>query len=306
MRVLITGVSGQVGKALLSTLRHHDLIAADRSVLDLSQPDNIRGVLDGLEPEIIVNAAAYTAVDHAECQSELATLANVVAPGAMARWSAKRGVPFVHFSTDYVFDGRGHAPWREDDDPAPLSVYGWTKLRGERAVQGAGGRFLLVRTSWVYSAIGKNFMRTIARLAKDRKELRIVADQIGAPTSAALIAECLNKMLGERLENFETRREQSSGLINLAAAGEASWHEFACAIVDGLRKREIDLAVETVNPISTDEYPTPARRPLNSRLELARLRHVFGIYPDNWRMGIERELDLLAIELRSSARQSLA
>lgn len=301
MRVLVTGVSGQVGRALLSTLRHHDPIAAGRSVIDLSQPDTCHLVLDRLNPEIIVNAAAYTAVDQAESQSDLATLVNVAAPTAIARWAADHGVPFIHFSTDYVFDGQGSAPWRETDRPAPLSVYGWTKLRGEKSVQAAGGKHLIVRTSWVFSAAGKNFMRTIARLATDRKELRVVADQIGAPTSAAIIAECLSKMFAKGLESFNQCCAESRGLVNLAAAGETSWYGFACAIVDGLRKREIDLAVETITPISTAEYPTPARRPLNSRLDLTRLRDVFGIDPDNWQAGLESELDLLAIELHSSA-----
>ncbi|MGH9696742.1 MAG: dTDP-4-dehydrorhamnose reductase, partial [Bryobacteraceae bacterium] len=294
MRILVTGASGQVGRALLLTLPHHDLIAANRSLIDLSQPDACHVVLGRLKPEIVINAAAYTAVDQAESQSDVATLVNAEAPAAMARWAAEHGVPFVHFSTDYVFDGQGSVPRREIDSPAQLSVYGWTKLRGEKAVQAAGGKHLIVRTSWVFSAIGKNFMRTIASLALDRKELRVVADQIGAPTSAALIADCLNKMLANGLENFDQCCAKSRGLVNLAAAGETSWHGFACAIVDGLRKREIDLAVETIVPISTKEYQTPARRPLNSRLDLTRLRGFFSIYPDNWRTRLETELDLLA------------
>jgi dTDP-4-dehydrorhamnose reductase len=294
MRVLVTGVSGQVGKALRSSLRQHNIIAADRSVLDLAQPSAIAAALDMLNPEIIINAAAYTAVDQAESQVDLATLVNADAPGEIARWAARRRAPLIHFSTDYIFDGRRGALWREDDSPAPLSVYGQTKLRGEKAVQAAGGDFLVLRTSWVYSASGKNFMRTISRLAIERKELRIVADQVGAPTSAAQIAACLSQMLDGNIETLRQRCSKSHGFANIAAAGETSWYGFACAIVEGLRNRNIDLTVEKVIPIATSEYPTPARRPLNSRLDLTRIQAVFGIKPIDWRAALDPELDALA------------
>jgi dTDP-4-dehydrorhamnose reductase len=297
-RILITGVSGQVGGALVSRFQSQDVVAADRSVIDLAQPDAIAPVLDRLNPAIIVNPAAYTAVDQAERQQELAALINAAAPGAIARWAAGRDVPLIHFSTDYVFDGSGVAPWREDDATNPLSVYGQTKLAGERAVRDAGGSFLILRTSWVYAATGKNFLRTIARLAREREELRIVSDQIGAPTPAALIADSLKIMLEGDLAIFRNRCAQSNGIVHLAASGETSWHGFACAIVEGLRKRGVKLVAEKITPIKTEDYPTPATRPRNSRLDLTRLSQVFGIAAAHWRDALDRELDALAVELR--------
>ena len=204
MRILVTGVSGQVGGALVARLpASATVLAADRSVLDLAAPQTIAGTLDRLAPDIVFNPAAYTAVDKAEDEPELAMRVNAEAPGAMARWAAARDVPLVHFSTDYVFDGSGERAWREDDAPQPLSVYGATKLAGENEIRSAGGTFLIVRTSWVYAAAGKNFLRTIARLARERSELRIVADQIGAPTSAALIGDVVAGMLSEGMETLQ-------------------------------------------------------------------------------------------------------
>lgn len=296
-RILITGASGQVGGALVSRLQDQDVIAADRSVIDLARPDTIASVLDRLNPSVIVNPAAYTAVDRAESERNVVAPVNATAPGAIARWAAARGVPLVHFSTDYVF-GRGDKPWREDDATHPLSVYGNTKLDGERAVRAAGGASLIVRTSWVYSAGGKNFLRTIARLAREREQLRIVADQIGAPTSAALIAGTVKIMLDGDIEIFRSRCAQCSGIVHLAARGETSWHGFARAIVDGLQKRAVHVAVKEVIPIKTEEYPTPAKRPHNSRLDLTRLARVFGITPAHWRDALDVELDALAVKLR--------
>jgi dTDP-4-dehydrorhamnose reductase len=298
MRILVTGISGQVGGALLTRLRGHDLIAADRLMLDLAQPERIAGTLDRLAPELIINPAAYTAVDRAEDDRESANLVNATAPGAIAHWAADHGVPLLHFSTDYVFDGSGDGPWREDDSTNPLSVYGASKLAGEHAIRTAGGPFLIVRTSWVYAAQGTNFFRTIARLARERKELRIVADQIGGPTSAALIAENVAAMLADGPDAFRDRCRQASGLVHLCAAGETSWYGFGTAIVDGLFVRGVKLAVERVDPISTAQYPTRATRPHNSRLDLSRLRNVFGLAPRSWHEALAVELDLLAASLR--------
>jgi dTDP-4-dehydrorhamnose reductase len=297
-RILITGVSGQVGGALVSRFQDQEVIAADRSVIDLAQPDAIARALDKLNPAIIVNPAAYTAVDQAESQQELAALINAVAPGAIARWAAGRGVPLIHFSTDYVFDGSGDAPWREDDATNPLSVYGRTKLDGELAVCAAGGTSLIVRTSWVYAATGKNFLRTIARLARERDELRIVSDQIGAPTSAALIADSIKIVLGGEDEIFRSRCAECNGIVHLAASGETSWHGFARAIVEGLRKRGVKLAAEKIVPIKSDDFPTPAKRPRNSRLDLTRLTQFFGIALPPWTDALAPELDALAVELQ--------
>ena len=187
MRVLVTGVTGQVGGALVARLHGEaTIVAADRAALDLAAPHAIPHALDRMAPDIIINPAAYTFVDEAEDERELAMRVNGQAPGAIARWAAARAVPFIHFSTDYVFDGSGAKPWREDDPARPLSAYGASKLAGENEIRAAGGCSLIIRTSWVYAAQGDNFLRTIMRLAQERKELRVVADQIGAPTSAPL------------------------------------------------------------------------------------------------------------------------
>lgn len=293
MRVLLTGVSGQVGGALLSRLNVHDVVTAPRSVLDLTAPDHIGAALDNLAPDLIVNPAAYTAVDKAEDEPDLARLVNVAAPAAMAQWAAHRSVPLIHFSTDYVFDGSGTRPWREDDPTNPLSVYGATKLAGEHAIRSAGGVFLIVRTSWVYAAEGKNFLRTIARLASEKTELRIVDDQIGAPTSAALIADNVAAMIGHDIDRFRHRCAACNGLVHLVADGETSWHGFAAAIVDGLRTRGVTLTVERLDPVPSEAYPTRAKRPRNSRLDLTRLRNVFDLAPQAWTAALRPELDQL-------------
>jgi dTDP-4-dehydrorhamnose reductase len=273
------------------------IVAADRTRLDLARPWEIASVLDKIEPELIINAAAYTAVDRAESERDLAFKINADAPGAIAQWAAGRGVPLVHFSTDYVFDGTGNCPWREDDPPNPLSVYGASKLAGELAIRAAGERHLIIRTQWVYAATGANFLRTIARLASERKELRIVADQFGAPTSARLIADVVATMIGSGPVPLISRIRSSGGLVNVAASGETTWHGFTVAIVEGLKLRGINLAVETILPISTAEYPTKARRPANSRLDLTRLGEVFGVRTPKWEVALATELDCLASEL---------
>jgi dTDP-4-dehydrorhamnose reductase len=206
----------------------------------------------------------------------------------------------IHFSTDYVYDGNGHRPWREDDEARPLSIYGSSKLAGDNEVRSSGSRFLIVRTSWVYSSRGKNFLRTITRLAKERKELRVVADQIGAPTSAALIADAIVATLTDGVDHFDSRRSEAGGLVHLAASGETSWHGFSCAIVDGLKARGVPFAVEHIRPIETDGYPTRAKRPRNSRLDMTRLQHVFGIGPPHWQAALAPELDELAQEMIDS------
>jgi len=298
MRVLVTGVTGQVGGALVARLQAGAaLLTADRTVLDLAAPHAIPAVLDRLAPDIILNPAAYTAVDKAEDEPALAMCVNAQAPGAIARWAAARGVPLIHFSTDYVFDGSGQRPWREDDDARPLSAYGASKLAGERDVRAAGGAALIVRTSWVYAAAGRNFLHTITRAARERAELRVVADQVGAPTSATFIADAVARMVSGGIEGLRGRCAEAGGLVHLAADGETSWHGFACAIVEGLKSRGIKLAVERVTAITSDQYPTKARRPHNSRLDLTRLHTVFGINLLHWRDALAPELDLLAREL---------
>jgi dTDP-4-dehydrorhamnose reductase len=305
MRVLVTGVTGQVGGALAARLSPSaTVLAADRGVLDLAAPQTLAGTLDRLAPDLIVNPAAYTAVDRAEDEPDLAARINAEAPGAIARWAARRGVPLVHFSTDYVFDGAAPRAWREDDAPRPLSVYGATKLAGETAIRNAGGTFLILRTSWVYAAAGKNFLRTIARLARERSALRIVDDQIGAPTSAALIADAAAGMLAGGLEAFRDNCARAGGLVHLAARGETSWYGFACAIVEGLRARGVALAAERIVPIASEDYPTKAQRPRNSRFDLSRLQSIFGIVPASWQDALAPELDRLAQELNNNQANS--
>jgi len=300
MRILVTGVSGQVGGALLRLpLPASALIAAGRDEIDLSHPERIASVLDQIAPDLIINPAAYTAVDRAEDEAELAFRVNAKAPAAIANWAAKRGVPLIHFSTDYVFDGTGARPWHEDDTVSPLSVYGTSKYDGESAVRAAGGAHLIVRTSWVYAAQGTNFLRTIIRLARERKELRIVSDQIGAPTSARLIADVVNNIIASADLSLKDRLAAANGLVNVAASGETSWHGFAVAIVEGLKARGVKLMVETIVPIETRDYPTKAIRPANSRLDLTRLRLMFGIQTPPWQQALDAELDQLLGELVS-------
>jgi dTDP-4-dehydrorhamnose reductase len=305
MRILLTGVTGQVGGALVSPLsKIATVVATDRVQLDLSQPRSIPEALDRLQPDLIVNPAAFTAVDLAENERDLAFRVNAEAPAAMAQWAARRARPLIHFSTDYVFDGSGEAAWREEDAPAPLSVYGTSKLAGERAVRQAGGRHLIVRTSWVYAAQGRNFLRTIAQLAQERKELRIVADQFGAPTSVRIIADAMMKIL--KMEMFGGGRpfDREIGLVNISASGETSWHGFATAIIAGLKDRGSEIKTDYIVPLKTADYPTKARRPHNSRLDHSRLNGCFGITMPPWRQALSAELDELASELARALPKS--
>lgn len=302
MRILVTGVTGQVGSALCSRLACvATVISADRAALDLTKPRQMALRLDELAPDMIVNPAAFTAVDRAEEERDLAFLVNATAPGILARWAARRGVPLIHFSTDYVFDGRGSRPWQETDDAGPLCVYGASKLAGEIAIQRAGGPHLIIRTSWVYASQGGNFLRTIMRLAEEREELRIVADQVGAPTSAAIIADAVAAMVS-RTTDLSRDFAEAGGLVHLAASDVTSWHGFATAIVAGLRARGVPLSVERIVPIASAEYPTMASRPLNSRFDLSRLSQSFGIVPPSWIVGLNDELDrVVAMRPRRNA-----
>ncbi len=295
MRAVVTGITGQVGGALRKAFEPiGSVIAAGRNELDLAQLEQIAPTLDRVGPDLIVNAAAYTAVDRAEDERDLAFRVNAEAPGIIARWAAGRRVPLIHFSTDYVFDGSGNCPWREDDLPNPLSVYGASKHAGDEAVRAAAGPHLIVRTSWVYAAHGKNFLRSIAHQAKERSELRIVADQVGAPTSARVIAETIAGIIDGSGPSLAERFAAAKSTINVAASGETSWYGFAVAIVRGLKSRGAALAVERIVPIATKDYPTQAKRPVNSRLDLTRLRQVFGIDPPAWDQALSVELDVPA------------
>ncbi len=296
MPIIITGATGQVGGALVKRLGRA-AVGLSRRELDLTQLDTLGKTLDRLAPEIIINPAGYTAVDRAEDEEQLAFRVNSEAPGVMARWAADHQVPLVHFSTDYVFDGVATKPWREDDKPNPLSVYGASKLAGEQAIRSAGGIHLIVRTSWIYASAGNNFLRTIVRLGRERNELRIVADQFGAPSSAGLIADVVAAIVERPRHALDELFGTSRGLVHVAASGHTTWYGFAVAIVEGLRSRGVKLAIASIVPITTAEYPSKAKRPANSKLDLSRLREVFGITTPEWRVALSPELDQLAREL---------
>lgn len=295
MRILLTGTSGQVGGALLPLLERQvaadegSVLAPRREAFDLSQPATLGAALDALAPDLIVNPAAYTAVDRAEDERELAFRVNADAPAVMAQWAARRDVPMVHVSTDYVFDGSGTAPWREDSEPNPLSVYGASKLAGDLAIMAAAPAHLIIRTSWVYAAKGTNFLNTMIRLAGEREELRIVADQVGAPTSARVIAQTIAGILGAAQGDPARMLRARGGILNVACSGETSWHGFASAIVEGMRARGAALKCQRIVPISTAEFPTRATRPANSRLNVQRLSEMFGCATPAWDEALQLE-----------------
>ena len=294
MRILVTGVTGQVGGAVAARFGElGTVVAADRSVLDLATPDRLADKLDRIAPDIIINPAAYTAVDRAEDEHDAAFVINKTSPGVMAKWAAAHDVPMIHFSTDYVFDGSGERPWREDDPAAPLNIYGASKRAGEVAVRAGGGPHLIVRTSWVYAAQGKNFFRSIARLSREREELRVVADQIGAPTSAAFIADALADIVEPNKADLPAAFSAAKGTIHLAGSGATSWCGFAEEIVKGLKRRGGGVMTNRVISITTGEFGAKAARPLNSRLDLSRLSKVFNIVPKPWHELLEAELDRL-------------
>jgi dTDP-4-dehydrorhamnose reductase len=290
-RILPTGTTGQVGGALRSALwRQAEILAPQRSELDLSDLSTIAPVLDRMQPDLIINAAAYTAVDRAEDEEGLAFRVNAEAPKMIGLWAAARAVPLIHFSTDYVFNGSGARPWREEDSCDPLSVYGKSKLAGESGIREAGGMHLIIRTSWVYASSGNNFFRTIIRLAKERSELRVVADQIGASTSARLIADALQKIALMETNELANVFSKANGLVHLTNSGFTSWHGFASGILDQLKRRPIELRANAVTPIETKDFLTKAVRPLNSRLDLSRLRDDFGLETPSWQQALATEI----------------
>lgn len=285
-RILLTGKSGQVGSELVAMLAPlGTLIACDRSSLDLSDPAAIVATMREQRPEIIVNAAAYTAVDRAETEPALAMAINGTAPGILAEEARRLDAMLVHYSTDYVFDGSKQGAYEETDVVNPLNVYGRSKLAGERAVQASGAKHLILRTSWVYGARGKNFLVTILRLAAERDELKIVNDQIGAPTWCRDIAAATSAILARLAQTGGAPPNTGNGIYNLSAQGSTSWHEFAAAILAGsstaARKPRAKLIA-----IPTSEYPSPAARPHNSLLNHDKLRRTFGVELPHWRAGL--------------------
>ncbi len=287
MKILLLGANGQVGWELQRSLATvGNLHAADRSQADLEQPDRLRALVAQVQPDVIVNAAAHTAVDKAESEPDRAQAINAEAPGLLAQLAAERSAWLVHYSTDYVFDGSGTRPWTEDDSTGPLSVYGRTKLAGEDAIRASGARHLIFRTSWVYASRGGNFARTMLRLGAERELLRVIDDQIGAPTGADLIADVTAHALRQAMVQGTT------GTFHLAPTGHTSWHGYAQFVFDAARslKPDLPLKVQAVEAIPTSAYPTPAQRPLNSRLDTTRLRSTFGLHLPDWHTGVLRML----------------
>lgn len=292
MKILLLGKDGQVGWELqralapLGTLVALGRTGRDGLSGDLSDLQALRATVDAVAPDVIVNAAAHTAVDKAESEPELARRINAEAPAVLAQAAAWHGALLVHYSTDYVFDGSGDAPWREDDATGPLSVYGRTKLDGEEAIRTSGCTHLILRTSWVYAARGGNFAKTMLRLAAERERLTVIADQVGAPTGAELIADVSAHALRS------VRADAGlSGTYHLAAAGETSWHGYANFVIDAARAHGMVLKVGEIAPIPTTDYPTPATRPLNSRLDTGRLCAAFDLQLPAWQDGVARMLD---------------
>jgi len=279
MKILLTGCRGQLGRELKRSLECLGrVIACDHRQLDLAQPDALRAAVRSIAPAVIVNAAAYTAVDKAEADPAQADAINGLAPGILAEEAQRLGALLIHYSTDYVFDGRKHEPYGEDDAAAPLSAYGRSKLAGEQAIAAAAGRHLIFRTSWVYGLHGSNFMQTMLRLGRERKELRVVGDQVGAPTWTRHLADVAALVLA--------RRDRPTGLYHLAAAGETSWHGYAEAIFAEARAAGLLRDLPVIHRIDSADYPLPAARPANSRLDCTRFRRDFGLDLPDWRVGL--------------------
>jgi dTDP-4-dehydrorhamnose reductase len=292
MKILLLGCNGQVGWELQRSLAPlGDLIALDFDSKDFSadftHPQELVATVRTVRPEVIVNAAAHTAVDKAESEPDLVHTINAAAPGALAREAAATNAWLVHYSTDYVFDGSGSRPWTEDDATGPLNVYGRSKLEGERLVRASGCRHLILRTSWVYAARGGNFARTMLKLAAERDELRVIDDQIGAPTGADLLADVTAHVLRSAMAKPEL-----GGTYHAAATGQTSWHGYAKAVIEWARTQTLRVRVEPerIIAVSSTEYPLPARRPLNSRLDTRRLQQCFGLTVPHWWPGVLRML----------------
>jgi dTDP-4-dehydrorhamnose reductase len=296
MRILLFGGNGQVGTECRRSLAPlGELVVATRSgqlpdgtpceAADFDRPDTLADLIARIAPDVVVNAAAHTAVDRAESEPDAAFRANAEAPRRIADACAQRDALLLHYSTDYVFDGRGTRPYREDDPTAPLGVYGASKLAGEQAVRDSGARHMIFRTAWVYAAHGSNFLRTMLRLAAERDELRVVADQIGSPTPAALIADASAKIL--------QRPSSISGTWHLTASGETSWCGFAEAIVESAHARGLIARRPRIIPITTADYPTPAARPAYSVLDTTRLQADLGIGLVSWQSGLARVMDTI-------------
>ncbi len=292
MNILLLGKGGQVGWELqrsLSVLGQVTALDFDSQdhCGDFANPEGVRDTVRRLRPQVIVNAAAHTAVDKAESEPELARLLNATTPGVVAEEAARLGAWLVHYSTDYVFDGSGTRPWVETDTPAPLSVYGATKLEGEQRIQQSGCQHLILRTSWVYAARGGNFAKTMLRLGQERERLTVIDDQWGAPTGADLLAD----VTAHAIRHLQAR-PQDGGLYHCVAAGETTWHSYAKYVLEYADKAQTAMKIiaKEVAPVPTSAFPTPATRPHNSRLDTARLQAAFGLQLPHWQTGVARML----------------
>lgn len=293
MNILLFGKNGQVGWELQRALAPlGNIITLDVHSTDycgdFSNPEGVAETVRKIRPDVVVNAAAHTAVDKAESELDYAQLLNATSVEAIAKAAAETGAWVVHYSTDYVFPGTGDAPWLEDDATAPLNVYGKTKLAGERALQEHCPKHLIFRTSWVYAGKGNNFAKTMLRLAKDKTELSVINDQFGAPTGAELLADCTAHAIRIAQENHDV-----AGLYHLVASGVTTWHDYAALVFAEARKADIPLALNQLNKVPTIAYPTPARRPNNSRLNNEKFQCTFGLVLPNWENGVKRMLNEL-------------
>ncbi|MEG4960859.1 MULTISPECIES: dTDP-4-dehydrorhamnose reductase [unclassified Microcoleus] len=285
MKILLAGGSGQLAQELQPILLSSgEVIALDRTRLDLSQPESIRQAMAEIQPDLVVNAGAYTAVDKAESEPELAHAVNGIAPGILAEECEKLGASLIHFSTDYVFDGSHGSAYLETDSTNPLGTYGKSKLAGEEAIRKAGNRHIIIRTAWVYGNGGKgNFVKTMLRLGKEREEIRVVTDQIGSPTWTGDLAEAISQIIPQiQPKIFGTYQYTNSGVC--------SWYDFASAIFEEAAQLGLPLKVQRVIPITTSEYPTPAKRPAFSVLSTVKISALLGTHPPHWRQGLRKML----------------
>ena len=297
MKFVVTGTTGQVGWELIRALQPlGEVVPVSVDELDLTDAEATRALLDRVRPHVVINPAAHTAVDKAETeQRELAKVLNADVPATLAQWCKSNGALLVHYSTDYVFNGEGTRPWKEDDTPAPLNVYGETKLAGEQAIQRSGCAHIIFRTCWVYSLHGGNFLKTMVKLAAERDHLKVVADQIGVPTPASFIADVTAEIIRRR--SCDPKLAGWSGILNLAPSGETSWHGYAQAALKLLHEATLAAGentaarprpewqvhrLPTLQPVPASEFPVPSKRPSNSRLDLSRIEQVWGLHMPAW------------------------
>jgi len=293
LTILLFGCNGQVGSELQQSLQPLGKVVAldvtsSEYCGDFTNPEAIAETIRMVKPDVIVNAAAYTAVDKAESEPELAFLINAQTPGILAEEADKIGAWLIHYSTDYVFDGSGVQPWKETDMPNPLSVYGASKLQGECNIAAKCSKHVILRTSWVFAAQGANFAKTMLRLSQERDALSVVDDQIGAPTGARLLAELTANIIPKVMHD-----DSLAGLYHAVAAGETSWYDYARFVIDCARKRGVAIKVrdENIRPVASNQFPTPAKRPANSRLDTNKLREAFGLQLPYWQIGVEEMLE---------------